>query len=85
VIGFAQVRLVTVPATPLYIVISAKAWRRPALSIRGGVIVIPVRFLGAKARVLGRQTEDGGAVGVAVVLKVLERRIQGRMVVKDVV
>jgi hypothetical protein len=61
----------------------AQTGRRPALA--GGIIDLIVRFFGSKAGVLGWHAEERGAVRIAVVLKVLERGIQGRMVIEDVI
>jgi hypothetical protein len=83
-ITFAQIGLVAVPSTALD-VLMLKAGRRPAM-VNGVLdLILPFRLLRPEAGVLGRQAEHGGSVGIGVVFKILERRVQGRMVVEDVV
>jgi hypothetical protein len=83
-VRFAPIGLMAVPSTTLNVVMLVHTWRRPAIS-RGRIIKLTIRLLRPKSRVLGRETKEWGAMRITVILKVLERGIQGRMVVKDVI
>lgn len=83
-VRLAPIRLMAVPATALNIVMLVQARRRPAISW-SGILELTIRLFRPKSRVLGREAEEWRAMRITVVLKVLERGIQGGMVVEDVV
>lgn len=94
-ITFALVGLVTVPVwTPtvltyksrcVFDVFMLETGRRPSVLSGFLDLIFPVRLFRSEPRVLGWQAEHGGSVRVRVAFEILERRVQGRMVVEDVV